>query len=86
MSLTEGGSNMAREIRTKKGLETLLARYKEAGVTDKTKDASNGYEAKWLTTIQGCIDSLKTDEPICMDEIDYENTPAELKPLWRGLK
>ena len=62
---------MAKEIRSRKGLETLLQRYKDAGVTNQTKD---------------CIDSLKTDEPICMDEIDYENTPDELKPLWRGLK
>lgn len=77
---------MARYIETKKGLETLLKRYKEAGVTDQTKDASGAYEAKWLSCIQGCIDSLDTDEPICMDEIDYENTPDNLKPLWRGLK
>lgn len=77
---------MAKEVRTRKGLETLLQRYKDAGVTNQTKDATGGYEARWLDTIQGCIDSLNTDEPICMDEIDYENTPDELKPLWRGLK
>ena len=77
---------MARYIETKKGLETLLKRYKEAGVTDQTKDYYGSYEAKWLSCIQGCIDSLNTDEPICMDEIDYENTPEELRPLWRGLK
>ena len=73
-------------IGTKKGLETLLKRYKAAGVTDQTKDANNCYEAKWLTTIQQCIDSQNGPEPIGMDEVDYENTPKELKPLWRGLK
>ena len=77
---------MAKEIRSRKSLETLLQRYKDAGVTNQTKDVTGGYEARWLDTIQGCIDSLKTDEPICMDEIDFENTPDELKPLWRGLK
>ena len=77
---------MSRYIGTKKGLETLLKRYKDFGVTDKTKDITNGYEAKWLSTIQGCIDSLGTDEPFGMDEIDYENTPKELRKLWVGLK
>lgn len=77
---------MAKHIATKKGLQTLLKRYQEAGVTDQTKDATNSYQAYWITTIQGCIDSLKTPEPIAMDETDYENTPAELRPLWRGLK
>lgn len=77
---------MARNIATRRGLETLKKRYLEAGVTDETRDIINGYEAKWISTIQGCIDSLDTDEPISMDEIDYENTPDNLKPLWRGLK
>lgn len=72
---------MARYIETKKGLETLLKRYKDAGVTDQTKDASDAYEAKWISCIQGCI-----DEGLAMDEVDYENTPDNLKPLWRGLK
>ncbi len=72
---------MDKNISTKKGLETLLRRYKEAGVTDQTKDASGSYEAKWLSTIQGCI-----DEGLAMDETDYENTPKELRPLWRGLR
>ncbi len=72
---------MARYIETKKGLETLLKRYKDAGVTDQTKDASSAYEAKWLSCIQGCI-----DEGLAMDEVDYENTSDNLKPLWRGLK
>ena len=67
-------------IETKKGLQTLLKRYQEAGVTDETKDASGGYEAHWITCIKGCI-----KEGLAMDEVDYENTPKELKPLWRGL-
>lgn len=74
-----------KNIRTKQGLTTLLKRYQEAGVTDETKDASGSYEAHWITCIKQCIDSLDTDEPIGMDETDYENTPDELKPLWRGL-
>lgn len=73
-------------IETKKGLQTLLKRYQEAGVTDETKDASGSYEAHWITCIKQCIESLDTDEPIGMDEVDYENTPDELKPLWRGLR
>lgn len=68
-------------IESKKGLETLLKRYKDAGVTDQTKDASGSYEAKWISCIQGCI-----DEGLAMDEVDWENTPVELKPLWSGLK
>lgn len=72
---------MARHIETKKGLETLLARYKAAGVTNQTKDATNSYEACWIATIEGCL-----EEGLAMDEVDYENTPDELKPLWRGLK
>ena len=72
---------MARHIETKKGLKTLLERYLKAGVTDKTKDAEGGYEAKWITCIKQCI-----QEGLAMDEVDYENTPAKLKPLWRGLK
>ena len=68
-------------IKTKKGLETLLKRYQEAEVTDQTKDASGGYEAKWISTIKGCI-----EEGLAMDEVDWENTPVELRPLWRGLK
>ena len=72
---------MARHIETKQGLKTLLKRYEEAGVTDSTKDATGSYEAKWLSTIKGCI-----EEGLAMDEVDYENTPDELKPLWKGLK
>lgn len=62
-------------IETKKGLETLLKRYQDAGVTD---DYSTD---RWITVIKGCI-----KEGLAMDEVDWENTPAELKPLWRGLK
>ena len=70
-----------RHISTKKGLETLLKRYQNNGVTDKTKDISNGYEAKWITCIKQCI-----EEGLAMDEVDYENTPLRLRPLWNGLK
>lgn len=77
---------MSKYIATKQGLEALLNRYIEAGVTDKTRERSNGYEAKWILTIKGCIDSFKTYEPIAMDEVDYENTPDNLRPLWKGLK
>ena len=62
-------------IETKKGLETLLKRYQEAGVTDEYSID------RWISCIKGCI-----EEGLAMDEVDWENTPAELKPLWRGLK
>ena len=67
---------MARFIESKKGLETLLKRYQEGGVTDEKYPID-----KWISVIKGCI-----KEGLAMDEIDYENTPDELKPLWRGLK
>ena len=63
-------------IETKKGLQTLLKRYQEAGVTDETYPVD-----KWISCIQGCI-----NEGLPMDEIDYENTPVELRKLWKGLK
>ena len=66
---------------TKKGLETLLKRYQEAGVTDEKYPVD-----RWITCITQCIESLNGPEPLAMDEVDWENTPAELKPLWRGLK
>lgn len=72
---------MAKRIETKRGLLTLLERYIAAGVTDQTTDRSGGYAAQWLTAIRQCI-----DEGLAMDEVDYENTPRELLPLWRGLK
>lgn len=59
-----------KRIETKKGLETLLKRYQEANA-DKV----------WILTIKGCI-----EEGLPMDEVDYENTPEELRKLWRGLK
>lgn len=62
-------------IETKKGLQTLLKRYQEAGVTDEA------YPDRWISVIKGCI-----EEGLAMDEVDYENTPKELKPLWRGLR
>ena len=70
-----------KHIETKKGLETLLKRYLEAGVTDETMDVNGGYQADWIRTIKGCI-----EEGLAMDETDYENTPYESRPLWRGLK
>ena len=72
---------MSKHIETKKGLETLLQRYSEAGVTDETADASGRYEADWIKTIKGCI-----EEGLAMDETDYENTPRRLRTLGRGLK
>ena len=62
-------------IETKKGLETLLKRYQEAGVADEYSID------RWISCIKGCI-----EEGLAMDEVDWENTPAELRPLWRGLK
>ena len=70
-----------KHIETKKGLKTLLERYLQAGVTDQTKDITETYEAKWISAIKYCI-----DEGLAMDEIDYENTPKELRKLWVGLK
>ena len=61
---------MEKHIETNKGLKKLLKRYEEAKASEE-----------WLETIRGCI-----NEGLAMDEIDYENTPKELKPLWRGLK
>lgn len=63
-------------IETKKGLQTLLKRYQEAGVTDEAYPVD-----RWISVIKGCI-----KEGLAMDEVDYENTPKELKPLWRGLR
>ncbi len=70
---------MAR-IETKRGLQTLLKRYLENGVDDRTPAAA-GYPGQWISTIKGCL-----DEGLAMDETDYENTPKELRPLWRGLR
>lgn len=61
---------MAKRIETNKGLKELLKRYEEAKASEEC-----------LKTIRGCI-----EEGLAMDEIDYTNTPKELKPLWRGLK
>ena len=58
-----------KNIATKKGLETLLKRYRDAGVT--------GY---WIQVIEGCI-----KEGLAVDETDYANTPNSLRKLWRGL-
>ena len=61
---------MEKRIETNKGLKELLKRYEEAKANEE-----------WLQTIRGYI-----EEGLAMDEIDYTNTPKELKPLWRGLK
>ena len=61
---------MEKRIETTKGLKELLKRYEEAKANEE-----------WLQTIRGCI-----EEGLAMDEIDYTNTPKELKPLWKGLK
>ena len=57
-------------IETKKGLTKLLERYQKANA-----------DGEWILTILGCI-----KEGLPMDELDYENTPDELKKHWRGLK
>ena len=61
---------MEKRIETAKGLKELLKRYEEAKASEE-----------WLKTIKGCI-----NEGLAMDEIDYTNTPKELKPLWKGLE
>lgn len=61
---------MAKQIETKKGLETLLRKYTEAGAPEY-----------WLNVIRGCI-----KEGLAMDETDYYNTPKDLRRLWIGLK
>lgn len=70
-----------KHIETKKGLLKLLERYIKKGVTDETLDASGNYQAKWISTINQCI-----QQGLAMDETDYENTPKELKVCWEGLK
>lgn len=72
---------MSKYISTQKGLKELLRRYKDAGVTNETMDVDNCYEAHWISEIEGCI-----REGLAMDEDDYNNTPKELRKLWRGLK
>ena len=59
-----------KHIETKRGLQILLKRYKEANAPQY-----------WMDVIEDCI-----KEDLAMDEVDYENTPEELKPLWKGLK
>ena len=59
-----------KHIETKRGLEKLLNKYKEAKAPQY-----------WIDVIEGCI-----KDGLAMDETDYENTPKELKPLWKGLK
>lgn len=59
-----------KRIETLKGLKELLRRYQEANA-----------DIEWINTIKGCI-----EEDLPMDETDYENTPLELRKLWKGLK
>ena len=61
---------MEKHIETSNGLKKLLKRYEDAKASEER-----------LNTIRVCI-----NEGLAMDEIDYENTPKELKPLWKGLK
>lgn len=61
---------MQKHIETKRGLQELLRRYKEAN--------ASGY---WIQVIEGCI-----KEGLAMDETDYANTPNLLRKLWRGLR
>ena len=57
-------------IETKAGLKKLLERYEKANA-----------DGEWILTIIGCI-----KENLPMDELDYENTPKELRKYWKGLK
>lgn len=66
---------MSKRIDTKKGKMELLKRYQEAGITDQS------YTDCWISVIKGAI-----EENLPMDEVDYENTPKELRHLWNGLK
>ena len=59
-----------KRIERKKDLLTLKERYLAAGASEY-----------WVKVIDGCI-----AEGLAMDETDYENTPTELRKLWKGLK
>ena len=59
-----------KRIETQKGLKELLRRYQEANA-----------DIEWINTIKECI-----EQELPMDEMDYENTPLELRKLWKGLK
>lgn len=66
-------------IETKKGLNKLLARLnnmKKQRITNLRTDYKY-----WCSVVQGCI-----DEGLAMDEVDWENSPAWFRPLWKGLK
>lgn len=64
-------------IATKAGLQELLKRYKESGLS--LDDC--GIKDYWVIVIEESI-----EQGLPMDEMDYENTPKELRKLWRGLK
>ena len=59
-----------KHIETKNGLIKLLKRYEDANAPEY-----------WISVIKGCI-----KEDLAMDEDDYDNTPKELRKLWKGLK
>ena len=59
-----------KRIETKSGLNELLKRYTAAGA-----------DLELIKTVEGCI-----KEGLAMDELDYENTPKNLKKLWAGLR
>jgi len=61
---------MSQYIASKKGLKTLLKRYRKAGATDED-----------IKTVEGCI-----REGLAMDDTDYENAPKAIRKLWAGLK
>lgn len=64
---------MGKRIETTKGLLKLLERFRAKPSTEEAR--------YWISTILGCI-----REGLAMDEVDYENTSSEYRPLWNGLK
>lgn len=68
-----------KTIKTKVGLQELLRRYQLAGVTDDTENLQ-GEKGNFITNIRKCIERGDS-----MDEIDYTQTPFELRHLWKGL-
>lgn len=73
-----------RHIETRQGLKTLLQRLEKAKKY-QIEDVLPEYDY-WHTCVKQCLESLDTNEPIAMDEVDYENAPSWFRPLWRGLK
>lgn len=73
-----------KRIETKKGLQTLLERMEKAKKYE-IDDVLPEYEY-WYTCVKQCLESQDTNEPIYMDETDFENAPSWFRLLWRGLK